>query len=130
MLNGISIRLAGAQAADTTKALATRLVELGKPVERLDDAHAQIMGGPPGANTVCGMLSRHGVAVLAAYTSAEPEGAVLDVAIDDNDTPDFAAEKVLDKLEERGVVALGSETYSPEEEEAVRKRLAELGYIE
>lgn len=130
MLKGISVRLSGPQAEETMKALATRLVELGKSVERLDAALAEAVGGPSGANRVCGLLSRHGVAVFAAYDGAEPEGAVLDVEVDDNDTPDFAAEKVLDQLEEHGVVELGSETYSAEEEEAVRKRLAELGYIE
>ncbi|MCP4643312.1 MAG: hypothetical protein GY851_22890 [bacterium] len=130
MKHAVSIQLTGANVADTAKALATRLLDLGRMVERIDDAMAARFGGSDGANGVCGLLTRNGVVVLAMYAEAAPEGDVLATEIDANDTPDFAAEKILDELHEAGVVDLDTVEYSPEEEEQVRKRLADLGYVE
>jgi hypothetical protein len=90
----------------------------------------QSLGGPAGADTACGLLARNGVVVVALYQDAWPTGERLTVEVDANDTPDFAAEKILDTLHEAGVVSLDVADYSPEEEEQVRKRLADLGYIE
>ncbi len=130
MRKGISIRLTGHNVAETTKALATRLVELGHGVEVLDAAHAAKLGGASTAAYVARLLSRNGVIVLADFQGAEPQGECIDVGIDEHDTPEFAAEKILDGLAEEGIIQLEDADYSPEEEEQIRKRLADLGYIE
>jgi hypothetical protein len=130
MRKGISVRLTGANVEATTKALATRLLELGSPVEVLDDSHAACLGGPGGAAYACRLLSRNGVIVLATYAGAPPEGDCVEAEIDAHDTPEFAAEKAIDALAEEGLVSLDTTDYSPEEEEEIRKRLADLGYIE
>ena len=130
MDKGITVRLTGASVPETTRALATRLVELGRKVEVIEAAHAERMGGDAGAALVCRLLSRNGVIVVSAYAGREPEGEWVEAEIDTHDTPEFAAEKILDGLAEAGVLALESSDYTPEEEEQIRKRLADLGYIE
>ncbi|MBN2311464.1 MAG: hypothetical protein JXR94_20980 [Candidatus Hydrogenedentes bacterium] len=125
-----AIHITGASVPETTKALATRLIELGRPVEVIDSALAERIGGAAGANEVSGLLSRNGVVVLAVYDGAQPAGDTLAVEVDPNDTPDFAAEKILDLLDEAGVVDLESTEYTPAEEEQIRRRLADLGYVE
>ena len=130
MDKGITVRLTGAGVAETTRALATRLVELGRKVEVIEPAHAERLGGDSGASLVCRLLSRNGVIVVCSYEGREPEGEWVEAEIDAHDTPEFAAEKILDGLAEAGVLALESSDYTPEEEEQIRKRLADLGYIE
>jgi hypothetical protein len=130
MDKGITIRLSGVGVPETMKALATRLLELGRKVEVMDDALAARLGGGSGAALACRLLARNGVAVLAAYDGPAPEGEVLEAEVDEHDTPEFAAEKILDALAEEGLVTLETGDYSPEEEEEIRKRLADLGYIE
>ena len=130
MRQGLSLRLTGDEAADTAKVLGARLIELGKNVEQIDADALERFGSAAAAACACALLARNGVIVIASCEGVEPEGARMDVAIDPNDTPDFAAEKILDQLAERGLVDLESTDYSPEEEEQIRQRLADLGYIE
>ncbi len=130
MKKGITVRLTGANVPETMKALATRLAELGRSVEVLDASHADKVGGDAGLAWVSRLLSRNGVIVLAAYEGREPEGECIEAEILEHDTPDFAAEKIVDALAEEGIVRLEGVDYSPEEEEEIRKRLADLGYIE
>lgn len=130
MQKGISLRLTGHSVAETTKALATRLVEMGRGVEVLDQTHVTKLGGPATAAYVAKLLSRNGVIVLTDSSGTEPDGDCIDVEIDEHDTPEFAAEKILDCLAEEGIIQIESADYSPEEEEQIRKRLADLGYIE
>jgi hypothetical protein len=127
---GITVRLTGVNVPETTRALATRLVELGRKVEVLEPAHAERLGGDAGAALACRLLSRNGVIVVAAYEGRDPEGDSVEAEIDAHDTPEFAAEKILDGLAEAGIITLESADYTPEEEEEIRKRLADLGYIE
>ncbi len=109
-----TIRLTGEHAADAAHALGRRLVELGSRV------------CPPGQAPPAGF---DGVVIrLGDAPSPVPAGDT--VAISAHDTPDFAAEKILDVLHENGVISLESETYTPEEEEEIRKRLSDLGYID
>ena len=61
---------------------------------------------------------------------AETEIPSIEFEVATHDTPDFAAEKVLDELAEAGILTLEDAGYSDEEEERIRKRLADLGYIE
>jgi hypothetical protein len=128
MAKGITIQLTGALPAETAKALLTRLAEIGKQVERMDSTLAAKIG--PASGLVCRLLSRNGVFVVSIDPALTPEGEVLAVEIDPSDTPDFAAEKILDNLSDRGLVSFENADYSPEEEEEVRQRLADLGYIE
>jgi len=67
--------------------------------------------------------------VACCQEAVAPEGAVR-IETDAHDTPDFAAEKALDILAEKGSISLELHDYTPEEEEQIRKRLADLGYIE
>jgi len=109
-----TVRIVGEGAAETAHALVRRLAELGCHVCPPDRKPSEDFAG---------------VAVLLGQSSSS-SGADETVEVSPHDTPDFAAEKILDLLDERGVISMESEDYSPEEEEAVRKRLADLGYIE
>ena len=100
------IQLTGGNASETCLVLRSRLEELGKTVSE--------------CNAAAGRL------VTDARDAPEP----IECAIDANDTPDFAAEKILDVLAERGLVTLDDDGYSDEDEEAIRQRLSDLGYIE
>lgn len=64
--------------------------------------------------------------------SVERDQAVQDIVVelDSHDTADFAAEKVIDILAEQGVISLPTGAYTREEEERIRRRLQDLGYIE
>lgn len=130
MYQGLSICLTGASVAETAQALGKRLVEQGKGVEEFDGKHVEHLGGPVIAAYVCKLLSRNGVIVLVTSPDLQPEGETLDAAVDPNDTPDFAAEKILETLSEKGLLSPGDESYTAEEEEEIRKRLSDLGYIE
>ena len=120
MQEGLIVLLEGARADDVAAILAGRLIELGRNVK--------LMNAPASA---CKSLVRNGVIVITADAGLEPEGVPrLSCSLSVHDTPDFAAEKILDKLAEAGAVVLGNTGYSPEEEERIRERLADLGYIE
>jgi hypothetical protein len=79
---------------------------------------------------------RERLAVLGAtvVVYCAPESAPADArifALDPNDEPAFAAEKLLDALDALGWVDLqDTSAYTPEEERLMRERLSNLGYIE
>ena len=113
MKRGLCVCLTGANAPETGTVLVKRLIALGHGGAYVDDRFA------------CkGMVS------VISCTCALPEAERLDVEVAEHDTPDFAAEKVLDELAEAGLIELDTGGYSPEEEDRIRKRLADLGYIE
>jgi hypothetical protein len=128
--NGVTICLSGPNVPETAKALTVRLVQMGRQVELADGSLAERLGSRDALAVVCGLLSRNGIIVVAPCDGVTPEGETMPIEIDPNDTPDFAAEKILDDLGEAGLVDLESDQYSPEEEEKVRQRLADLGYVE
>lgn len=130
MNRGITVWLRGAAASETARALVRRLVELGHNAETIDAPLVALLGGAAGAAQACRLLSRNGVIVAAAFDGARPEGACIEIALSVHDTPDFAAEKILDALADAGLVNLGSGGYAPEQEERIKQRLADLGYIE
>lgn len=105
-MNGIRVDITGAGALEVADVLKARLAELG--------AEADVEGG-----------SLHACVVVAGG-GAE----TLPVELDGHDTPDFAAEKIIDTLAEKGVVAIDGATYTAEDEEQIRRRLQDLGYIE
>ncbi len=125
---GIALRLTGDQAADTASALVSRLHELGRRAECIDQESTEKVG--TGAGFMCRLLARNGVIVIVTEPDIQLDCENCEVAVDPNDTPEFAAEKILDTLAEKGLVALELDDYSPEEEEQVRQRLSDLGYIE
>jgi hypothetical protein len=128
MGKGISVLLRGTCADEVAAVLSRRLAELGRSVELVDAVRAESLG--MAAAHVCGRLSRDGAIVVATYTGPTPDGECLDITLSPHDTPDFAAEKVIDALAEAGVVQVAGSEYSPQHEEQIRKRLADLGYIE
>ncbi|NIA13504.1 MAG: hypothetical protein GWP08_05440 [Nitrospiraceae bacterium] len=130
MSKNISVGLTGPNVAETANALGMRLIELGYNAEVADAAVVERLGGPEPAVFACGLLVRNGVIVIDTLSSVRPDGERLDIEIDENDTPDFAAEKILDDLAGVGAITLEETGYSPEEEERIRERLASLGYIE
>jgi len=103
MPSGHTIRLTGAEVPQTVAALSKRLTQLGYEVEPGD-----------------GM-------VLLVDESAD---GGIDFEIDAHDPAEFAAEKILDILEERGWVELDDTAVSAEEEAEITDRLRRLGYIE
>jgi len=130
MEKGIVVNLSGANVAETAKVLTVRLIEMGRNVEHLDTAAAARFGRMKAAAYACELLVRNGVVVIVTHPKIKPHAEHVDIEVDANDTPDFAAEKILDELAAAKVIVLESYDYSPEEEEQIRKRLADLGYIE
>lgn len=128
MARGIALKLSGEFREDTGKALVQRLIELGKGAEMFDDALVSRIG--PAAGLVCRLLVRNGIFVVIVAEQMEPDCECKRITLDSNDTPDFAAEKILDMLAHENLVSIESHDYSPDEEEEIRRRLADIGYIE
>lgn len=126
--NATSIMLTGQGLPETAKALVGRLIELGYNAEYVSPAVAERLGGEPGAALACRLLARNGC--FAVCHELAPEGDRFEWEVGPHDTPDFAAEKALDALADAGHIEVHDVSYTPEEEERVRKRLADLGYIE
>jgi hypothetical protein len=120
----------GSGAAEVAKATGMRLIESGRAAEQLTPDVVDKLGGPAGAAHACRLLSRNAVFVMCTDDRVTPEGEVVAVDLDPNDTPEFAAEKALEMLQEIGLFSSASGDYSPDEEEEIRKRLSDLGYIE
>jgi len=84
----------------------------------------------PSAGFVCRLLVRNGVFVIVVSDEVKPDCECREIELDKNDTADFAAEKILDTLAHENLVSLETHDYSADEEEEIRRRLADLGYIE
>ena len=134
MKKGIMVVLTGEQATETSRVLAVRLIEHNCVVELFDQDRIRTHHGNRKALEAMEQFVHNGVVVLAPDFFESPEERemvpTLEVEIAAYDTPDFAAEKILDELAEAGVLMLADTVYSPEDEERIRKRLADLGYIE
>ncbi len=98
-----AIRLIGAKATETASILCRRLVELGHAVKA------------------------YGTEVVFEGTSA---AKALEVTLLPQDSPAFAAEKILDTLETEGLIRISPEIPSSEEDTEIQDRLRHLGYIE
>jgi hypothetical protein len=70
------------------------------------------------------------VIVCPFAVETSPETADMVETVSAHDSPDFAAEKILDALAGRGWIQLCEERLTPVEERAIRARLIDLGYIE
>ncbi len=103
----VTLRIQGAAAQACIGALAARLESLGRT--------AAVAG------------NRLTFQSLAAPCDEDRD---LDIELSPHDPPDFAAEKILDMLEERGLIALGLNQITGEDEARLRDRLRRLGYIE
>ena len=110
--------LSGSHADETACAAKARLAELG--------FNAMIVGGRAAPDD---SGKADGIRICATPPAAITEPHLV-FEIDDMDTPEFAAEKLLDVLAGTGAIDLPTGAYSPEEEEQIRRRLADLGYIE
>lgn len=130
MEKGMVVHLAGADRVEIAKVLTVRLIEMGRNAEHFDADMAARFGTAKAASFAGELLSRNGAVVIVTEAKVKPRAESITIEADANDTPDFAAEKVLDELAAAKVIALESSDYSPEEEEQIRKRLADLGYIE
>jgi len=130
MEKGIVVRLTGAEMVETAKVLTVRLIEMGRSVEHFDAEMTARFGTAKAASYAGEILARNGVVVIVTEPKVKPRAESITIDVDANDTPDFAAEKILDELAAAKVIALDASDYSPEEEEQIRKRLADLGYIE
>ncbi len=128
MERAIALRLKGVTQEETGRVLAQRLIELGKRAEVMDVAMAANLG--PSAGFVCRLLVRNGVFVIVVSDEVKPDCECREIELDKNDTADFAAEKILDTLAHENLVSLETHDYSADEEEEIRRRLADLGYIE
>jgi hypothetical protein len=127
---GIAVLLEGNTPGEVAKALGIRLLELGHQVEIIDATAVKLLGSKKRSVFVIELLVRNGIIVILAQSGIKPGCSCLEVVPDSHDTADFAAEKIIDMLAETGVVSMGTTQYSPEEEEIIRKRLANLGYLE
>ncbi|HDP36190.1 MAG TPA: hypothetical protein ENN29_13920 [Candidatus Hydrogenedentes bacterium] len=99
-----TIVINGNDAADTAVLLRARLAALGDAVS--GTIQVQTNRAVPESET--------------AYTYA---GGV-------HDTPSLSVEKILDALADRGWVRLETAELTPEEEEQIRARLQDLGYVD
>lgn len=102
-----SVLLCGARAEATAQILAARLQSLGRSAA----------------------MAGNCVTFEATPVPGSPEQR-LEIELSPYDEAEFAAEKILDTLEERGLIAIGSDTVTGEEEARLRDRLRRLGYIE
>lgn len=130
MPKAATLQFHGPGAVEVAKAAGMRLIETGRAAEQLTGDTVAKLGGPAGAAHACRLLSRNGVFVLCSDSRVTPEGEVIAIDLDPNDTPEFAAEKALELLQELGLFADTAGDYSADEEEEIRKRLSDLGYIE
>jgi len=103
----VTLIVRGAEAEACIRALAARLESLGRSASA-------------SGNRV----------TFQSITAACAEDCALDIELSPHDPPEFAAEKILDMLEERGLIALGSDQVTGEDEARLRDRLRRLGYIE
>lgn len=103
----VTLIVRGAAAQACIRALTARLESLGRPASA-------------SGNRV----------TFQSMTAASAEECALEVELSPHDPPEFAAKKILDILEERGLIALGSDPLSAEDEARLRDRLRRLGYIE
>jgi hypothetical protein len=67
--------------------------------------------------------------ISASAEESGPSANALSFNVSPHDAPDFAAEKILDELAALGWIALEEGGLTEEEEEQIRERLQELGYI-
>ena len=104
MTFSVRLEMQGPQAPETALFLARRLEELGHP-------------------SVC-----EGPAVVFQATAEAEE--TLSFEAGPHDPPEFAAEKVLDALEERGWIQLDALGLGHAEEAEIEARLRGLGYVE
>jgi hypothetical protein len=111
MRQTVCLQLKGANAGEVAGILAGRLVEFqcSSQLERLS------------SGAECN---------LRIATPAVQAAENLAVELDAHDTADFAAEKIIDILADSGVISLAATAYTVEEEEKIRQRLHDLGYIE
>lgn len=131
MCDGITLSLSGEARNETAAALKERLIQLGYRAEIVNQRLAERIGSAESRTLVCELLTRNGVVVLVTTDEVSPPpDRRLSMTVETYDTPDFAAEKALDLLAEAAVVRLDAGSYSQEEEELVRRRLADLGYVE
>ncbi len=71
------------------------------------------------------------VEVIRTFTvETDADSADVVEKVSAHDSPDFAAEKILDALAGRNWVRFHETALTPEEERALRDRLFDLGYIE
>jgi len=127
---GIIVNMSGAGVVETAHILTVRLIEMGRNVEHFDAVTVARFRTMKAASFACELLARNGVVVIVTHPKMKPDAPCLTVEVDANDTPDFAADKVLDELAAAGAIAVQPSDYSPEEEERIRKRLSDLGYVE
>lgn len=130
MRKNINVRLTGVNVPETARALAIRLIELGRKAEIIDDKVVARLGTADSTSQAVELLSRNEVVCVITRHDITPGTEVIDVEVDPHDTPEFAAEKILDMLADAGAVTLDQAGYSHEQEEEIRRRLSELGYIE
>ena len=103
MTSRIALRLDGGQAKETAQELAAKLGEFDYEARAQDSR-----------------------VVLEGVSGESP----VDFVLDPNDPPGFAADKILDALEQQGLVALDDPGVSDEEEAKIEDRLRRLGYLE
>jgi len=131
MCEGITLCLSGEARAEAATALKVRLIQLGHRAEIINQRLAERIGSAESRTLVCELLTRNGVVVLVTTDEVSPPpDRRLTMRVETYDTTDFAAEKALDLLAEAAVIRLDAGSYSQEEEELVRRRLADLGYVE
>ncbi len=102
------IEMEGDNAAEVVRYVGKRLVELGYAITQPTDQTLELEMNPETPALVDSMRWR----------------------ISPHDPVDFAGEKVLDDLETEGAISLKQADLPEEDEEAIRQRLQDLGYIE
>ena len=130
MKQAATIQFRGANAGEVAKAAGIRIIESGRAAEQMTPEVVDRLGGPAGAAPACRLLVRNGVFVLCSDDRVTPEGEVVAFDVDPNDTPEFAAEKAVELLQELGLFSDAVSQYSADEEAEIQRRLSDLGYIE
>jgi len=104
MSRGISLCLKGGGVVHTAAVLTERLEKLGRLATVFSPATVDRYGSPELANQGCAYLAQRNVVVVVIDPEVRPVGESLEVEVDLDDMPDFAAEKILAKLAAAGVI--------------------------
>jgi hypothetical protein len=114
-------------------ALVTALREKEVKVAHVDTAIARRLGTDAAVGTAAGMLMANGVGVVISSGGnvdaiREACGFLMPVG-PAGDIPTTAIDTVMETLTTQGYLGTAAGAYSAEEEEEIRKRLQDLGYL-
>ena len=138
-MKGVVIWIASesARADEMADSLGSELLTRGGRVEVLHRDALEQMGvedtSANGKAAACGMLARHGVIVITSGCSEMPDVSLDEVEVrkvsEEMLTSSEMMEVFIRELELAGLIPPPEHDVHPDEEEEIRKKLSDLGYL-